>query len=69
MTARDQGPEYEADQRHAEILTKDVCVDESSKGVATPDVSAREGGQGCEGEGRKLGGESILRALAARGNY
>ncbi len=36
VTVTDQGLEYEADQRNAELLMKDVCFDESSKGVATP---------------------------------
>ncbi len=34
----DQGLEHEADQRHAQIFMKDMSIDESSKGVATPEV-------------------------------
>ncbi len=37
-TVTDQGLEHEADQRHAKILKKDMCIDESSKGVMTPGV-------------------------------
>ncbi len=52
----DQGLEYEADQRHAEILPKDMCADDSSKGVVTPGVvSTDEGAQGHEGEARRHG--------------
>ncbi len=31
VTVTDQGLEYEADRRHAEILMKDMCIDEGSK--------------------------------------
>ena len=41
-------------------------IDESSKGVVTPGVSATEGGQTGE---IWVGGESLFRAVAARGNY
>ncbi len=69
-TVMDQGLEYEADQRHAEILMKDIRIDESHKGVVTPRVvSTGEGGQVCEGEARQHGGQSLFRAAAARGNY
>ncbi len=39
VTVTENGLEYEADQRHGEILMRDMGVDESSKGVATPVVS------------------------------
>ena len=44
----EDGLEYEADQRHAEILMRDMGMDESCKGVVTPGVSAGEwrGGRG-----------------------
>ncbi len=68
VTVTDQGLEYEADQRHAEILMEDMCIGERSKGVATPEVvSTGEGGQVGEGEARQQGGESIFRAVAASG--
>ncbi len=35
-TAMDQELYYEAEQRHAEVLMKDICIGESSKGVVTP---------------------------------
>ncbi len=50
VTVTDQGLEYEADQGHAEILMKDICIDESSTGAVTPGVAnTSEGRQGCEG--------------------
>ena len=39
VTVTENGLEYEADQRHAEILMKDMGVDENCKGVVTPGVS------------------------------
>ncbi len=36
---------YEADPRHAEILMRDVDVDEGSTGVVTPQVSAGDEGK------------------------
>ena len=62
----ENGLEYEADQRHAEILMRDMGIDESSKGVVTPGVSVAEAGQTGE---ILFGGESLCRAVAARGNY
>ncbi len=57
VTVTDQGLECEADQRHAEILMKDMRSDESSEGVVTPGVvSTSGGGQSCEGEARQQGG-------------
>ncbi len=69
VTVTNQGLKREADQRRAEILMKDMCVDESSKGVVTPGVvSTGEGVRACEGEVRQCGGESLFRAVAATGN-
>jgi hypothetical protein len=46
VTVTDQGLEYKAGQRHADILMRDMGIDESSKGVATPGVvSTGEGGE------------------------
>ncbi len=58
--------EHEADQRHAEILMRDVGIDEGCKGAVTPGVSTTEGWQTGE---VLVGGESLIRAAAARGNY
>ncbi len=44
-TVTENGQEREADQRHAEILMRDVVVDEGCKGVVTPGVRTSEGGQ------------------------
>ncbi len=65
VTVTEKGLEHEADQRHAEILMREMGIDESNKGVVTPGVSAAEGGQTGE---VLVGGESLFRAVAARGN-
>ncbi len=49
VTVASGGLEYEADQRHPEILMKDMGIDEGSKGVATPGSNS-EGGQDVRGE-------------------
>ena len=64
VTAANGGLEYEADQMHAEMLMKDVGLDEESRGVNAP-VSNGEGGQFVKG-GKS---ESKFRALVATGNY
>ena len=66
VTVTENGLEYEADQRHAEILMRDMGIDESSKGVVTPGVSIAEEGQTREVVwGRKLvrssGGQRLPR--------
>ena len=66
VTVTEHGLEYEADQRHAEILLRDMGIDECCKGVVTPGVSTTEGGPTGE---VLVGGESSFRAVAARGNY
>ncbi len=58
------GLEYEADQRHAEILMKDMGIDEGSKGVTTPGCNS-EGGQEVNGDRSEI----RFRAVATRGNY
>ncbi len=63
-TVASGGLEYEADQRHAEILMKDVGIDEGSKGAIAPG-SNRAGGQ--DGKGDK--NDSRFRATDARGNH
>ncbi len=44
---------------------RDMGPDEGGKGVVTPGVRTTEGGQ----VGEALVGESLLRAVAARGSY
>ncbi len=65
-TVTENGLEYEASQRHPEILMRDMGVDEGSKGVATPGVRTSEGGRLQE---ERAGGEGLLRAVAARGKH
>ncbi len=45
VTVTENGLEYEADQGHAEILMRDMGIDEGCKGVVTPGLSTNEGGQ------------------------
>ena len=72
VTVTDEGLEYEADQRHAEILMRDMGIDESSKEVVRPGVvCTSERGQLHE-EGSRAerdGGDCLFRGVAARGNY
>ena len=44
VTMTENELEYEAEQRHADILMRDVGIDEGRKGVATPEISTTEGG-------------------------
>ncbi len=62
-TVANGGLEYEADQRHAEILVKDMGIDEGSRGVTAPGSNS-EVGQDVKGDES----ESKFRAIAARGN-
>ncbi len=64
LTVANGGFEYEADQRDAEILMKDMGVDGGSRGVTTAGNNG-EGGQDVKGDKS----ESKFRAVAARGNY
>ena len=61
-----EGLEYEADQRHAEIVIRDMGLKADSKGVGTPGlpdlaVLAMQVPAGCD--------ETKYRAMAARVNY
>jgi len=44
-TVTESGLEHEADKRHAQILMRDMGMDESSKGVVTPGVSVETVGK------------------------
>ncbi len=55
------GWEYEADQRHTDILMRDMGIDEGRKGVSTPGSNG-EGGQDVKRDKN----ESRCRAIAAR---
>jgi hypothetical protein len=65
VTVTEKALEYQADQRHAEIIVKDLELTSESKGVVTPGVNEREEG------GEELGefDASRYRAIAARANY
>ena len=63
----DNGIEYEADQRHAEIIVKQMGLKDNSKGVVTPGIRVNPADK-CE---TKLGkkGASVYRGIVARANY
>jgi hypothetical protein len=67
----DRGLEYEADQRHAEIIMRDMGVHDGSKGLSTPgSASENRSGQGGHMKSEEqFPGDSVYRAVAARGNY
>ena len=59
-----EGVEYEADQRHAELMVREMGVQLNSKGVVTPGTQdPAEDGKEHEVDQR------VLRGVAARGNY
>ncbi len=59
-----EGIEYEADQRHAEIIVRDKGLKEHSKGVTMPGVN-HDGGAVDEVEVN----DTLYRAIAARANH
>ena len=65
ITWGEDGIEYEADQRHAEIIIRDLGLEENSKSLSTP------GGIGGSSDDPKLEGESftMYRAIVARAMY
>ena len=64
----DESIEYEADQRHAEIVTKEMGLD-GSNSVKTPGVKATEELPEDQWEPLDASSASRFRALAARINY
>ncbi len=66
MTVTENSLEHKTDQRHADILTRDLGIDESSKGVTPPGVRRIKGVHTPAGQAI---GEKLFRAVAARGNY
>ncbi len=64
VSSTKEGMEYEAGQRHAEIIVRDVGLKEHSTGVTTPGVND-ESGTTKEGEVS----ETLYRAIAARASY
>ena len=61
------GIEYEADQRHAEIIFKKLGLDEKAKGVSTP--GSRKEWEPEEENELEPRDATMYRALVARGNY
>ena len=63
VTVANGGLEYEADQRHAEILMKSTGIDEGSTGVATPGSNS-EWGQDVTGEREQVPGGGCERKVS-----
>ena len=60
-----QGISYEADQRHAELIVKDLGLGLESKSVTSPGVKEKEIDETPIDSGRAR----VYRGLSARGNY
>jgi hypothetical protein len=67
VSSTDEGLEYEADQRHAEIIMKELGLTKESKGLSTPGV--QEGKEEVRDEQGGEVDEKMYRAMAARANY
>merc|ERR1712002_1339778 len=65
VTWTKEGLEYEADQRHAEIIVEHLGLTKSAKAVATP--SAKRGNEDSPALSQEEG--TMYRALVARANY
>ena len=66
MTLTDEGIEYDADQRHAEIIIKQLGICEGTKAVVTPGVKTGK----AEGEEAEEPRDATMyRAMVARANY
>jgi hypothetical protein len=65
------GISYEADQRHAEIIVKQLGLEKESRSLSTPGVKQEEKKGETEGCERELNGSqsTLYRALVARGIY
>jgi hypothetical protein len=66
VTWTNEGIRHEADQRHAEIIVRELGLNESSNSVVTPGVKDNN-----EGTERKMDNKeaSLYRAIVARANY
>ena len=66
VTVTDEGIEYEADQRHSEIIVRELGLDSKSKTVVTPGIKDSSG----EAKPSQLSSHDItmFRAMAARAN-
>ena len=64
VTVTDEGLEYEADQRHAELIEREMNIQANSKSVTTPGVKEEE----SDGKEKDFDTRTF-RSVAARGNY
>ena len=70
ITWDEEGIKYEADQRHAEIIVRELEMKEDSKTAITPGVKPSEANPEPADEHELVGSEaSLYRALTARANY
>jgi hypothetical protein len=67
-TCDGSGLEYEADQRQAEIIVRELGLKEESTGVVMPGVSGREEASKVRSDDGQFE-EKTYRAVAARANY
>ena len=69
VTLKDDGVEYEADQRHAEIIVKQMGLSFSDKSVSTPIIKMCKADLDTGNEELDSGKGSMYRAMVARANY
>ena len=70
VTWTPEGIKYEADQRHGEIILKQLGLqEEGAKAVLTPGVKQELGTTEEELEELSIKEASLYRAMTARGNY
>ena len=69
VTITEEGIEYESDQRHAEIIVKQMGLRPGSRSVATPSVRVKPGD--VPGDEAEIGTkeQTIFRGIVARANY
>ena len=69
VTMTKEGIEYESDQRHAEIIVKQMGLQTGSRAVATPSVRVKPGD--VPGDEAEIGTkeQTIFRGIVARANY
>jgi hypothetical protein len=65
ITWKEDGIHYEVDQRHAEIIIRQLGLRDNSNALSTPGIKASDGGE------RRLGERetTLYRAMVARANY
>ena len=69
ITWDEEGIKYEADQRHGEIIRKQLGLEESAKALLTPGTKQELGTTEEELEELSIKEGSSFRAMTARANY